>query len=51
MRGPCRVLVEKPEGKSSFEDLGIDGTNILKLICKKQDAELDSIYPAQYTDR
>jgi len=35
MRGPCRVLVEKPEGKSNFEDLGIDGMIILKFICKK----------------
>ena len=44
-------MVEKPEGKSNFEDLGIDGMIILKLICRKYDAELDSLYPAQYMDR
>jgi hypothetical protein len=29
-RNAYRVLVGKPEGKNSLEDLGVDGTVILK---------------------
>jgi hypothetical protein len=29
-RNPCRVLVEKPEGKSHYEDTDSDGRIILK---------------------
>jgi hypothetical protein len=31
-RNACRVLVGKPEGKTSLEDLGVDGRMLLKWI-------------------
>jgi hypothetical protein len=34
-RNTCRVLVEKPEGKSHLEDICINGRIILKFILKK----------------
>jgi hypothetical protein len=38
-RNPHRFLVRRPEGKNHFEDLGIDGMIILKLIFKKWERE------------
>jgi hypothetical protein len=35
-REAYRVLVGKPEGKHTLEDLGVDGKTILKLILKKK---------------
>jgi len=35
--GSCRVLVGKLEVKDHLEDLGLDGSIILKLIVKKLD--------------
>jgi hypothetical protein len=34
MRNGFRVLIRKPEGKRSLEDLGVDGRIILKLVGK-----------------
>ena len=36
-KGVCRVLVEKPEGKNQWGDLGVDGWIILGLISKRWD--------------
>jgi hypothetical protein len=36
VRGADRILVRKPEEKSHFVDLGIDGRIILKLVVQKQ---------------
>jgi hypothetical protein len=40
VRGICRVLVGKPEGKDHWGDPGIDGRIILRWIFKKQDMGL-----------
>jgi hypothetical protein len=39
-RGVYRVLVRKPEEKDHREDPGVDGRIILRLICRKWDAEV-----------
>jgi hypothetical protein len=36
-RGAYRVLVGKPEERDYLEDIGVDGTIILKRIFKKRD--------------
>ena len=36
-RDTCRVLAEKSEGNNHFEELGVDGGIILKLIFIKRD--------------
>ena len=36
-RGVYRVLVGKPEGRSHWEDLGVDGRIILGRICRRWD--------------
>jgi hypothetical protein len=33
--GACRVLVGRREGKSYLEDLGVDGSRVLKRMIKK----------------
>ena len=38
-RGEYKVLIGKPEGKRSLEDLSIDGCTILNWILKKWDGE------------
>ena len=38
-RGAYRVLVWKPEGNNHLEDLGVDGSIILKKILKIWDGE------------
>jgi hypothetical protein len=35
VRNAYKILVGRPEGKSSLEDIGIDGRIILKWITKK----------------
>jgi len=40
MRNAYTILVRKPEGKRPFEDLGVDGRVILKLILGKQGGKL-----------
>ena len=36
-KGVCRVLVEKPEGKNQWGDLGVDGWIILGWISRRWD--------------
>jgi hypothetical protein len=38
--GVCEVSMEKPEGKRSLADLGIDGWIILNWILEKWDGEV-----------
>jgi len=47
MRNAQNVLVEKPEGKRSLEDLGVDGRIILELIRKTGWKGVDWIHLAQ----
>jgi len=51
-RGVHRVLVEKPEGKRSLEDLGIDGFCNIKLDLKEVEwRSMDWIDVCQDRDR
>jgi hypothetical protein len=51
-RGACRVLVGKPDGRNHLEDVGIDGSIILKWIFKEWDGGgIDWIDLAQDRDR
>ena len=47
MRDAYRVLVGKPEGKSHLEELGADGSIMLKWILKKRDGGMEWIDLAQ----
>jgi hypothetical protein len=51
MRNAQNVLVEKPEGKRSLEDLGVDGRIILELIRKTGWKGVDWIHVAQDRDQ
>jgi len=50
-RGVYRVLVGKPEGKSSLGDPGICGGIILKLTFRKWDGVMDCIDLSQNRDK
>ena len=43
MRDACRVLVGKPEGKSHLEELGADGSIMLKWILKNRGGGIDGL--------
>jgi hypothetical protein len=45
------VLVGKPEGRNHFEDPGVDGRIILKLIFEKWDGGMNWIDLAEDKDR
>jgi len=47
VRDAYRVLVGKPEGKSYLEELGTDGSIMLKWILKKRDGGMEWIDLAQ----
>jgi len=51
MRGARRGLVGKVGERDNFEDIVIDGSIILKWVCKKWNGSLDWIELAQDTDR
>jgi hypothetical protein len=40
MRNAYKILVGKPEGKSHFEDLGVEGKIISERILWKQDGKV-----------
>jgi hypothetical protein len=42
-RGVCRVLVEKPEGRSRWGDTDVDGNIILRWILKNTIWSMDRV--------
>jgi hypothetical protein len=51
VRDTYRIVVGKPEGKSYSEELGADGSIMLKWILKKWDGGMEWIDLAQDRER